>query len=168
MVGFIYPQVGQMQFEDVGRTVFRHPSDVYVSIDDEGNFELAHPSGAFVRIGTSAEHEDLTGKDYDGRWKIERNTGQQTHIHIEQGDTSVDISPDGDVVVKAPYVKLDAEKVVLGGRTTIDGSLHVKGKIGATGDVIANDGLVSLAKHKHTTGTPPAPPDGASMPPADD
>ena len=76
VVGFIYPQVGQMQFEDVGRTVFRHPSDVYVSIDDEGNFELAHPSGAFVRIGTSAEHEDLTGKDYDGRWKIERNTGQ--------------------------------------------------------------------------------------------
>ncbi len=110
ILGFYYPQVGQMQFEDKGRMVFRHPSDLYVTVDDAANMEVAHPSGLFVRIGEGTAHEDLSGQDYDGRWKIERNTKRKAHVHIEQpGGASIDIAPSGKITITTPAtVKVDA------------------------------------------------------------
>lgn len=96
VLGFLPPQVSAMMFADVDRMVYRHPSDVYFTIDADGNTELSHPSGAFLRIATSSGHEDLTGKDYDGKWKISRNTGKQVHMHFEiPGQAMVDLSPAG-------------------------------------------------------------------------
>lgn len=99
VLGFLRPQVNQLSFGDKNRITYRFPSDVYVSCDQLGNIELSHPGGAYMRIATAPEHEDLSGKDFDKGWKIDRNTGAQCHIHVEQagGLASVDIDPAGNI-----------------------------------------------------------------------
>jgi hypothetical protein len=34
------------------------------------------------RIGTTAAHEDLTGRDFDGKWKIAKNTAAAVYVHL--------------------------------------------------------------------------------------
>jgi hypothetical protein len=99
VMGFLHPQFSQMLFSDKERMVYRHASDVYETIDKDGNFEFYHPSGAFVRVAVASAHHDLTGQDFDGLWKITRNTDKQVHIHVEQagGTASVDIAPNGAI-----------------------------------------------------------------------
>lgn len=82
VMGFLFPQVSQLLFPDPDRMVYRHASDVYVTIDKSGNTEIAHPSGTFFKIGATPEHDDLTAKDFDKRWKIARNTGQAVHLSL--------------------------------------------------------------------------------------
>lgn len=174
VLGFLYPQVTQVLFEDKERSIDRHPSDVYSTIDGDGNFEMHHPSGAFVRIGVSPKHEDLSGKDYCGLWKIAKNTDKKVHIHVEQANgTYLDIDENGNVVVHAPQVLVDAPMTRFTGRVTIDGSLYVEGEIGSAADVVAGDGQVSLLEHKHEnvrTGLEVSggPIGGAGMPTKDD
>lgn len=170
VIGFMFPEVAQCMFREKGRMVYRHGSDVYFTIDSQGNAELAHPSGAFVRLGASPGHEDLNGKDYDGKWRITRNTGQQVHIHVEQagGAASVDISPSGAVQVKAKQdvsvesdtaVSLKAPNIGLHGAIELDGPV-IQGK-GANGGECAMAGPltvdddvtasgISLTQHTHT------------------
>ena len=102
VLGFMFPQVAQCLFADKERMVYRHPSDVYLTIDGKGNTELYHPSGAYLRLGESGAHEDLTGKDYDKVWKIKRNTGRKVNIHLEQGGgvASLNIDPGGNIDLK--------------------------------------------------------------------
>lgn len=100
--GFLPPQENQISFTDKNRRIMRHASDVYSSIDDAGNFELYHPSGTYLRIGASAAHEDLTGKDVDKRWALTRNTASAPHVHLgvaNAGATvaSLDFDPSGNV-----------------------------------------------------------------------
>jgi hypothetical protein len=102
VIGFLYPQVSQMLFSDQNRRIERHASDVYTTIDGDGNTELYHPSGTYLRIGTAAAHEDLTGKDYDGKWKIEKNTTTAVHVQLTVKNAgsqvaSVNIDPSGNV-----------------------------------------------------------------------
>jgi hypothetical protein len=102
IMGFLYPQVCQMLFEDVQRRIMRHASDVYTSIDSEGNFEMFHPSGTYLRIGTTPAHEDLTGKDFDKKWKIAKNTTTAVHVHLGVSNAgsqvaSIDIDPSGNI-----------------------------------------------------------------------
>lgn len=101
VTGFLPPIVSEMQFADEERMIYRHASDVYQTIDKDGNFEFAHPGGAYIRIGTTTPHEDLTGKDFDKKWKIRRNIGKQVHIHVEQagGKATLDIAPDGAIAI---------------------------------------------------------------------
>lgn len=103
VVGFLYPQVSQMTFNDPKRRITRHQSDVYSTIDGDGNMELFHPSGTYVRIAESPAHEDLGGKNSDKSLVADRNTGRRVHFHIEMagGVASIDISPSGKVVVTA-------------------------------------------------------------------
>jgi hypothetical protein len=82
VLGFLFPQVCQMTFDRKNFSVHRHPSDVYVAIDNDGNTEVYHPSGTFLRIGASPAHEDLTGKDVDGEWKIAKNTDSAPYVHL--------------------------------------------------------------------------------------
>lgn len=82
VLGFLYPQVSQMLFKDQNRRVNRHASDVYTTVDGKGNTEVYHPSGTYLRIGTSADHEDLTGKDVDGAWKITKNTDSAVSVRL--------------------------------------------------------------------------------------
>lgn len=105
-LGFLHPTVSQLMFADKDRMVYRHSSDVYVSIDSGGNTELSHPSGTYLRIGETAAHEDLTGQDFDHKWKIAKNTEKSVHVHlsVKAAGTevaSLNISPGGQVVLSA-------------------------------------------------------------------
>ncbi|MDP3327209.1 hypothetical protein [Parvibaculum sp.] len=105
VLGFLYPQVCQMLFSDMNRRVVRHASDVYETTDADGNHEFYHPSGTYFRVGTSPAHEDLTGKDFDKKWSIERNKDKAVHVHLElksAGETKVliDAAPNGNVTVQ--------------------------------------------------------------------
>ena len=102
--GFRVPEGTHMTFADPGRRIDRHGSDVYSTITDTGDMETFHPSGSFVRMGASPEHEDLTGKDFDGLWAIERNTGGQVHYRVllKSGGAVVadfHMTPQGDVLL---------------------------------------------------------------------
>lgn len=180
VLGFMFPQVNQMLFEDVDqrnaeRSIDRHPSDLYSFIDGEGNLEVRHPSGAFIRIAEDPDSEDLNEKDFMTKWKTENNVDRKVHIHVQQADGKawVDIDTDGNITVFGPVLHVDAPKAIFTGNVTIEGSLNVAGAIGSQADVLAGDGEISLLNHKHTGVDPGAgqsagPITGGAMPPADD
>lgn len=160
VLGFIAPQVSQMNFDEDDRMIYRHSSDVYMTVDKDGNTELFHPSGAYVRIATDPAHEDLTGKDYDKIWKIVRNTDKAVHIHIEQANNtaSINIDPPGNIDVihdgnlttdtggyLSATIALDADMNV-GGNLTVDveGTTHLTsgGTTTITAPLIVLDGNV--------------------------
>lgn len=133
VLGFLFPQVAQCLFEDKERMVYRHASDVYVTVDKNGNTEVAHPSGTFLRIGETPGHEDLTGKDFDKVWKIERNTGRAVYVHLTVANAgspvaTLDIDPSGNVV-ETNAGNLSA---TVGGATTVDSAGAVTIKSGAS------------------------------------
>jgi hypothetical protein len=105
VVGFLFPQVCQMLFDDKrDRRITRHASDVYVSIDKDGNTEVYHPSGTYLRIGEKPEHEDLTSKDFDQKWKITKNTDKAVYAHLSVRNAgaemaSLDFDPEGNVTL---------------------------------------------------------------------
>jgi hypothetical protein len=151
VMGFLFPQICQMLFADLNRRIDRHASDVYTSIDAQGNYELYHPSGTYLRIGASAAHEDLTGKDFDKKWKITKNKTAPVHVHLSVANNgsevaSLDFAPTGDAVLHATSVLISSPA------TTISGTLHVEGHItydsgiSGTGDIVA-DGISS--EHHH-------------------
>lgn len=167
VLGFRYPQVCQMLFADLERRINRHASDVYSTIDGDGNMEIAHPSGTFIRIGTSPAHEDLTGKDFDKRWKITRNTGKAVHLQVTVAGAggqaaSLNIDPGGNVTlthkgnlavnttgtanvtaggavtVKAPSSTIDSPETTCTGNLTVNGGLTVQGGDGASSTMHGN------------------------------
>lgn len=131
VVGFLYPQIGQMTFPDANRRVQRHSSDVYSTVDSSGNMEVAFPNGTFFRVGTSPDHEDLTGKDFDKKWAIKKNTSAATHVRLVVGNAGAvkadihiapngdltgtfqgkgDITTVGDLTITAPHVTVNASE----------------------------------------------------------
>lgn len=153
VMGFIHPEVSQVLFRDKERMVYRHPSDVYMTVDGDGNAELHHPSGAFIRLGTSPDHEDLAGKDVDGIWAIERNTDKAVHIRIEQagGVASLDIAPDGAITIHTSstlVANADGGATVTAPTVTVNGDVSVDGDVTVSGDVVASG--VSLVNHVHS------------------
>lgn len=135
VTGFLHPVASELMFKQENRMIYRHASDVYHTIDKDGNFEIYHPSGAYVRFGGNPAHEDLTGKDFDKKWKIKRNTGKKVNIHIEQagGVASINIDPAGNIDVKNA------------GNTTLDTGGNLTAKVGgsATIDVTGNTTLTT-------------------------
>lgn len=148
VVGFRFPDICQMLFLAGGRRIDRHESDLYTSIDAEGNFELYHPSGTYFRIGASNAHEDLTGLDFDGNWKITQNTTStpQVHLTVANGGAvkaSVNIDQNGNMTTAAATWTHT-------GPMTVDGAFAVSGA-GITvtgGDVVADN--YSLKTHPHS------------------
>lgn len=122
VVGFVYPQVSQMTFEDKRRRFNRHQSDVYTTITGTGDVELYHPSGAYVRIAENLEHEDLEKKNFDKSLVLDRNKTRQVGMRVKLGGVTIDIK-DGEVNITAT-------------------------KLQVTGDVLA--GTVSLKNHVHS------------------
>lgn len=106
VIGFLYPQIGQMTFADKNRRIDRHSSDVYETIDSAGNWERSFPNGGFIRYATTPDHENLTGKDVDGNWAITKNTGAATHLRVVLGNAGsvkfdFHTDPSGNVSVTA-------------------------------------------------------------------
>ncbi len=183
VLGFLYPQVNGMLFADKNRRVMRHASDVYTSIDGDGNMEVAHPNGTYLRIGTSPDHEDLTGQDFDGNWKITKNTGASTHLklvikaggaekaslHIDPGgnitlehtgtlvvntDGTANLTAGGAVTVEAPSVTLDTPQTTCTGAMTVQGLLtYQAGLTGSGGSGASMTGNLSVTGNIASTGT---------------
>ena len=106
VLGYLHMTSTQVLFKEKDRMVYRHASDLYFSIDESGNAELYHPSGTYLRIGESSAHEDLTGKDFEGRWKIDRNTDKTPAFKmvVANGGTeqaSMEMTPAGVINVIA-------------------------------------------------------------------
>ena len=162
-IGFLLPQVTELTFKQKNRRIMRHASDVYSTIDDSGNLEVYHPSGVYFRIGTNPAHEDLTGQDFDKKWKIARNTGQQVHVHLAgMNGTTFDIAPNGNVVINVPNgttaltcpagVTVTAPTHFIGDMQ-VDGNITVIGNVGITGNVTFNGATVDITAAVSLTGS---------------
>ena len=117
VVGYLYPQISQMTWEDPKKRVSRHQSDVYSTTSGEADTERRHPSGTNVRVGQSPSSEDLGGKDFDEKFAVDRNTDKAVHLHITVanaggGDVfTFNVDPDGEVRMWAKgEIKIESEK----------------------------------------------------------
>lgn len=162
VLGFLTPEVSQVLFKDrVNFRIDRHPSDVYSSLDDDGNLSMVWPNGTALTVGEHTAPEDLTGKDFDAKWKLERNTGRSTHVRLvvkAAGDQKalIHITPDGDATIQLDG---DLNLAVTGNinSSAVDwnhtGDLHVTGDADATGTITATTDVIgggkSLKNHVH-------------------
>lgn len=105
VMGFLNTRISQMRFAD-GRAIWRHDSDVYLSVGRDGETEFRHPSGAMIRIGENVAHEDLTGTDFDREWSIAKNTGKDVKVVLQVGATTVTISNAG-IVIDTPQLDIN-------------------------------------------------------------
>lgn len=162
VIGFRFPQICEMLFADLDRVVNRTPSDFYTTTDSAANFEAYHPSGTYFRIGTSPDHEDLTGKNVDGSWAVKKNTGLAVHARLQVASggavvATFDIDPAGNVAlthngnlttntegtatvnvtgaakIVAPSVTIDSPMTHITGALTVDGALTFKGGMTGSG-----------------------------------
>jgi len=101
VVGFLFPQISQMTFDDPKMRVTRHQSDVLQMVDGNGNIDLIHPSGFAVRIGETPDHAQPAAKNTDASLAVDRNVGRKPYIRITMADgtAQVTIAPDGAITV---------------------------------------------------------------------
>lgn len=154
VVGFLYPQVSQMTFDDPKLRVSRHQSDVMTSIDGDGNIQLDHPSGTYIRIGEAPDRVDMAGKNTDGSLASDRNTGRKVNIRIglAGGVLELTMTPTGGVSLKcAQGVSIEAGEAVTvkAPSVTLDTpQTHITGDVTVDGDVVASG--ISLVHHVHS------------------
>jgi hypothetical protein len=103
-LGFVYPQVGQMQFTAPDQKIVRHSSDFYELTQANGDHEMYHPSGSYFKIGSTNTHTDLTGQDVDQQWKIAKNTGAAVYAHLTVANAgnvvaTIDVDPSGNIAI---------------------------------------------------------------------
>jgi len=155
-MGFVYPTVAQCLFMAQNFRVNRHASDVYHTIDAEGNIELYHPSGTYIRIGTDTDHVDLTGTDYNGKWKTQNNTTTTPGMKVQIANggsvkATISIDSSGNISMSgAGTLSLSATgaATISSSGLTINSSVTVNGAVTTTGDVTANG--KSLDHHTHS------------------
>lgn len=107
-LGFLFPQITHMAFtkdRDKNRMIERHTSDFYRTVDDEANMEMVHPSGAYILMGESSKPAELSGRDFDKRWKLKRNTGKDVNIRLQVGVSYINIA-DGVIEIVSPMVAI--------------------------------------------------------------
>ncbi|WP_293372288.1 hypothetical protein [Nevskia sp.] len=169
ILGFLPPVQRQTLFTD-GRYINRLASDVYTSVDKNGNAEWYHPSGTFVRIAEDPGHEDLTGQDFNGRWRVRRNTGRRPTVQVSVGNggteqASLTIDPAGNVTIATGgTVTLVTPSATISGDLIVGGRMFAAGGISTPGNV--SDGIGTLGQLRvshdgHGHGTPT----GQSTPP---
>jgi hypothetical protein len=157
VIGFKVPEVCQMTFKRKNFRVNRHASDVYSTIDDDGNFELAFPNGTFMRFAATPAHEDLTGQDFDGRWKITRNVDKALHFQLAVHNGGVQtaalhIDPTGHVTLSAETLSM----LIVGAITSSasawnhTGPVNISGDVGITGTATASVDVIGGGKHLKT------------------
>lgn len=174
VMGFLFPQVAQCLFKDRDRMVYRHASDFYATVDGSANFEVRHPSGVSLRIAETPAHEDLTGRDFDGKWRLERNLERAVHVQLTMPNATVHLDPAGNVsvqhagnlevgtggtttvvsggpvLIEAPEVTVDSPDVIVTGKLTVQGGMAVSGGVGASAQITGN---VDVVGNVQSTGT---------------
>ncbi|ASF47959.1 hypothetical protein [Methylovulum psychrotolerans] len=129
--GFLFPHGNSCAFTD-NRALGLHHSGAYYSVTEGADMEIFHPSGAYLRIADTADHEDLTGADYQGEFAVTKNTGKTVSITLGltgTDTTRITLSKDGIMV---------------------RGDVSVTGSITASKDIKAD--TISLQLHKHGNG----------------
>lgn len=155
--GFLFPQVCQMLFARTGFRVDRHTSDWYTTVDANGNVEMAHPSGTFVRVAENPEHEDLTGQDFDKKWKIDRNTTRAPWLSVMLKNAGAEVmrlrcDPAGNVTlhnVGTLTAQVDGNTAITTPQLTLTGKLIVNGDVATTG-ALTNNGTNVGSSHTHS------------------
>lgn len=173
VVGFLFPQVNGVLFADKNLKITRHASDVYSTINDTGDIELSHPSGTFVRIAENPAHVNLTGTDFDKRWKIEKNTASAPFLAVVVKNAGVlkarlEIDPDGNITVEhegnlvvntagnanitvdGDTVLVSADVTVDSPTTTITGDVLIQGSLSVTGAGVTHNGTNIGDDHAHS------------------
>lgn len=147
VVGFLFPQISQMTFNDAKMRVSRHQSDVMSVIDGDGNMQISHPSGAFIRLGETADAMDLAAKNTDASLAADRNTGRKLFMRVVvPGAFDLKITPDGQLTLSLTQgAVIDAPDGI---------TLNTPLVSVPNGDVVASG--VSLVSHVHT-GVEPGP-----------
>lgn len=158
-LGFLYPQVTQMAFDKEAhknRMIERHPSDFYRTLSDKGDLDMAHPSGVYLRIGKGTKPDALDSKDFDKKWKIEKNKDEKATVTIAGPNYTLSITHAGVVTLTTKEkVTVDAKGDMTfksGGKITIqaNSTIECSPKVEVSGDVTAGNGRVSLLQHVHT------------------
>lgn len=167
IVDLYYPQVSQMQFEDEARFIDRLPSDIYSTADGAANWEWSHPSGTYVRVGTTIAHEDLTGLDYDKKWKIAQNTDSQPHVYMAvshggQTYATFHIDPSGNLEVVVAgnstfwvhgnaFLTVDGDITSQANSWAHTGPVSIDGDVSFSGSSVTHGG-VNIGKDHHHSG----------------
>ena len=169
VLGFLPPQINQISPRRKRERIFRHASDVSVTISPEGDIDLRHPGGLTLRIGESPQTPDMAGADADGLWREDRNTGRKPFVRLRmaEGRAVLTISPSGAVSLETQST-LDARAqgavsvhteatahVQSAGTTTVRApriemmtpTVYCSGDVLVDGDVVASG--VSLVNHTH-------------------
>jgi len=158
VIGFLHPATTQMLFKEKNRMVYRHASDVYMTIDENANAELSHPSGSYFRMGASPDHDDLSGKDYEGRWKIDNNTDSSPYCKLVvanggQEQASIEITPEGNVTITTQgelTANVAGETTITTPKATINGDVDITGNVNLNG---GNANIVTTASVCAFTGS---------------
>lgn len=153
VLGFRYPQISQMTFSDPKFRIDRHQSDVYSSIDGDGNIELHHPGGAYIRFGEQPDHVDLSSKNADASFALDRNTGRKVYLRVElAGNVArLTLSPDGECTLTLDksfdlHAKEDIKLKADG-----DVSIEAAGKVDIkAGDTIKTESVGNTTIHAPT------------------
>lgn len=133
VLGFLFPRGNACAFTD-NRAFNVHHSGAYYTVTAAADMEVFHPSGAFVRIASDVGHEDLSQKDYQGLFKVGKNTGRSVSIVLGFADQKV-------------QMVLADSGITVTGNVTVSGDMTVSGTVTASKDVVANK--VSLHDHVH-------------------
>lgn len=153
--GFVHPRKNSTLFAEKNRAFYRHPSDLYWTVDPSGNVELSHPSGTYFRVGENTTHENLTGLNHREDFAITKNTDkvvglkavvsnggnvkgsielEKTGLVYLSGIQAITIDSDVSVTLSVNGITL----VVDGTKVTVNGDLRVEGAITASGSITPN------------------------------
>ncbi|HRQ04358.1 MAG TPA: hypothetical protein PK580_00180 [Nitrosomonas halophila] len=159
VIGFLFPQINQMLFSEQGRRINRHESDVHSTVTKEGNYQWTHPNGTYIRIAEDPAYEDLTGKDFDKKWRATRNTDKVVHVYlaIKNAGTkvaSVHIDPEGNITLAHAGnldIKTDGTATHTAQAMTINaGMLTINSDVAINGDNMAHNGVNIGRTHRHS------------------
>lgn len=122
VIGFMYPQVNQILFKD-GRWIRKTDSDFYETVSATADMEMVHPSGWYLRVGESPDHEDLTGKNFDGNFSNKKNSDREVffRLYMPNGNAILTIAPDGSgTFLFEKDFRLEADNIDLIARKTMN------------------------------------------------
>lgn len=163
VIGFIYPQINQLAMPDDTRdlAIDRHVSDFTITTDENGVHCLRHPSGTCLVIG-GTDAPDFDGADFDGEWKIDRNT-DPAPIRIYAKDADLRLMPNGDVLVSSKKIRQTADEITMDAPTVTATAdqvnitapvIGLNGNVAVTGDGGAGNFALTVGNMTvHATGS---------------
>ena len=108
VVGYLFPQINQMNLKSDRTFYFRHHSDVTVRVNEFGALSINHPGGLGISIGTpgAPEGQDDSAADEQG---ISRNDNIYPDLTIslrgnnssKPGAFSLSVGPDGRLSISS-------------------------------------------------------------------